>query len=520
LTDKRFKLKSEVDKRGNRTKAEDLKKLYQEENDDQEDGKTPSTSKSRDARGLDDDDLSSSSSDESMSESEETEVDHKWAELDTDVRRSEETSKRLAVCNVDWDRIKAVDLFVLFNSFKPESGSVISVTVYPSEFGKQRMEEEQIKGPQEIKSNNNVADDDDEEEGDDKLSYKMKEKVREYQLNRLKYFYAVVVCDSVSTAQVLYKELDGHEFESSASTLDVRFIPDDVEFDSPRDSCNSMPDLSTYTVPIFVTTALTQSKVALTWEEDDPERSKKLHGLFDDKKRLKKNMEESKMDDLSAFLASSSGSEEDVEEEDQEEEEEIELKNKPVEEKMNKYRLLLQEIEKEEKEGEDGDMEVTFQEEGEDDGDLESEQEIEEEEAPSKSKKKRKNRNEDQDKQKDNGLCLLEDDEEERNHFNYNDIVDSATSSKSKKKRLKKKGRFVEDDFVFDSQDPRFNALLSNPLFNVDPSDPHFKKTPAMNELIERKAQTRIEKKPDKKKESLDSLVKSVKLKSKAFNRT
>ena len=49
---------------------------------------------------------------------------------------------------MDWDKIKAVDLLALFQSFKPKNGSVLSVRIYPSQFGKERMAEEDRIGPQ------------------------------------------------------------------------------------------------------------------------------------------------------------------------------------------------------------------------------------------------------------------------------------------------------------------------------------------------------------------------------------
>lgn len=75
--------------------------------------------------------VSDSSSDEESSGEDDNELilDHVWGELDTDAPRTEESTRRIAACNMDWDRIRAVDIMVLCHSFLPPGGVVQKVSV-------------------------------------------------------------------------------------------------------------------------------------------------------------------------------------------------------------------------------------------------------------------------------------------------------------------------------------------------------------------------------------------------------
>ncbi|XP_059187056.1 ESF1 homolog [Centropristis striata] len=507
---------------------------------------------------------------------EEEEIEHAWGELAKDAQRSDEVSARLAVCNMDWDRMKAKDLLALFNSFVPKGGAVLSVKIYPSEFGKERLQVEETQGPPELRALPDDSEDDTEEE----KGYR--EKMRDYQFKRLKYFYAVAECDSADTAAKIYQECDGYEYESSCSVLDLRFIPDEVQFDEePKDAATDV-NLTTYTPKLFTSSANATSKVQLTWDETDNERVTALNRKF--------NKDELLAMDFNAYLASSSEEEEEEEEEEeggiefgdddtaaedkQTEESVVEMEKKPQKEKekkknskeqISKYRELLKGIQDKEKklqEDKDMEMEITWvpglretteqlvqkklegkdtltpweeflekkkdrkkqkksqRKEGEVDEDEFSDDELpadvdlsdpffaEELSATDKKKKqkgKKKKKQEEEErtaeeeeeleKQKAEMALLMEDDDDKHKHFNYDKIVEQQNLSKKKRKKLLKKGEapMEGDDFQVDVKDPRFQAMFTSHLFNLDPSHPNYKKTKATQSILAEKQRRRAE---------------------------
>lgn len=283
---------------------------------------------------------------------------HGWGEIDDDAKYIENAeTQRLAVCNCDWDRIGANDLYVLFNSFKPINGTILSVKIYPSDFGIERMNEEKEKGPKEL-LDSATQDGDEHEEGS---QYHM-EKVREYQLNRLKYYYAVVECDSKDTANKIYEELDGKEYEMSATRVDLRFIPNDTTFDrEPKSVADGSTLLKNYEPINYHNTALQQTTVRLTWDEVDTKRVQATMKKF--------TPEDIENMDFKDFLASESDEDDDEQGTDikpvlaiKEPETTDDIGDKE-DKKINVYRKLMQEIEakeKEDKDKKDENIDITF----------------------------------------------------------------------------------------------------------------------------------------------------------------
>ncbi|XP_073005254.1 pre-rRNA-processing protein esf1 [Typha latifolia] len=269
-----------------------------------------------------------------------------------DTPLTENETHRLAAVNMDWDHIKAVDLYVVMTSCLPKGGQISSVAVYPSEFGIKCMEIEAVHGPSGLFD---VDNGDDDSENDSDID---NNKLRNYELNKLRYYYAVVECDSSATSSHLYKTLDGTELLKTSNVFDLRFIPDSMEFKNPpRDVATEAP--VGYKEPDFQTRALQHSRVKLTWEDDEPER----------KKILRRQFKPNQLDELNDYLASTDESDDDDDDDDNDKVNDVSSNNKadslPIGEAKKrlgreKFLALLQSGDDSDADKSDKDMEITF----------------------------------------------------------------------------------------------------------------------------------------------------------------
>jgi hypothetical protein len=299
-------------------------------------------------------------SDSSDEEGEDAAVYGKAGVLDPSSRQEDEVplteipSPYIAVMDMDWKHVRAVDLFAVLASFTAPGG-VRRVQIFPSNYGLERMAKESVHGPSDLwkknraKSNEEEEDDDqsasdaepmkdsedDSESLDDQKLYLKQlhlenekvesdfdtEKLREYEASKLKYYFAIVEFSSNENADKAYKEVDGLELEHSSAAMDLRSIPPDklegvVKDRKPRDEATMIP--SNYQPPDFVVNALQQSSVQCTWEDGDEERQRKLTSYNSGQPGAWGALAE--QDDLRAYVASDASSDEEEAENDSEQE--------------------------------------------------------------------------------------------------------------------------------------------------------------------------------------------------------
>ena len=263
---------------------------------------------------------------------------------DFNIELTSDATPYLAVLNLDWSHVRAVDVYALLSSFSPP-GAVVRVRVFLSDFGKQKLAEEERMGPGIWKDatrsvgsethssgeeNDDLADDSettsDDESGDEEDPLTMEEhlpntgdinsgfdpeKLRAYEAAKLKYYFAIVEFTSPEVADAVYKEVDGMEFEHSSASIDLRAIQRSelngvIEGRDVRDEATRLP--SNYMPPDFIVGALQQTNVQCTWEGGDQDRQKTLTKYTS--RETWQSLAES--DDLKAYLASDVSSDEDV----------------------------------------------------------------------------------------------------------------------------------------------------------------------------------------------------------------
>ncbi|KAJ3221403.1 pre-rRNA-processing protein esf1 [Clydaea vesicula] len=451
-------------------------------------------------------------------------------------------TNRIAAVNLDWDHIKAQDIFKLFHSFlqtkNSATGKIVSVKIYVSEFGKAKLKEEEMGPPKEIfEDTNKLLVDDDGADFDEA-------KLRKYQLDRLKYYYSVTEFDSVNTAKEIYNICDGTEFESSGNFLDLRFIPDGTEFLEADviDSCYK--EEKNYVQKDFQTKALQHTKVSLTWDQDDFDRVKVTKRKF--------TKEDLKDMDFKSYVASSESEEEDEEglrekyrslfmgdnaeeeESDKEKMEDMEITFTPgLSEKVGKAALLKKDkifedetvfqrnlrLQKEKKKARKNQRKLAEKEVDSDDALISNEDDPEggfddeffanssddDLKQNSKSKKEKNKKTKESaaeriEKKKNlEKLNLLMSNENSENtnmnHYEMKDILkmEKLKNLSSKKKSIKKKvekkinmikqEENIQDDFKLNLKDERFKKLLEDSEFHIDPTNAKFKKTENMKLL-------------------------------------
>lgn len=230
-----------------------------------------------------------------LRELDENQGQYKWSSDEDEAIPKTEPTSRLALVNYDWMNINAQSIMLTLSSFVPKNGFIKKVSVHPSLFGLERMKQEQAYGPTAIwkKSNKQEKEEVEEEEDEKEKASKLEqsiveakdewivsenkegdidpEKLRQYERDRLRYYFAIIECDSVATADKIYEECNKYEFEKTAIKIDLRFVPKTEKITTdPTEVCTEVP--SKGKVANFLNRAVQHTNVKLTWEEPDYKR--------------------------------------------------------------------------------------------------------------------------------------------------------------------------------------------------------------------------------------------------------
>ncbi|XP_955466.1 uncharacterized protein TA18205 [Theileria annulata] len=390
-----------------------------------------------------------------------------------------EESDRIAVIGCDWDNITADDLFVLFETIYRSINNNNFVTavkraaIYLSDIGEKKISEENISGPS-IENSTETRD----EEGFNLYNFMMmkldKKHLESTKKNVqilyivIRYYYGVVEFNSVEKAKILYDELDGTEVSFAIDGLDLRFVPPNLEFPrKPTTEAFKIPN--NYQPPVGSQSALRHSKVECKWDTTPAKRFKTLTKRFTEQELASL--------DLSEYLASDDSEE-------------------GIPDDVPNYKRLLNEVDREsdkdDDENPDEDSEI---EEDEEDTDNELDDEhisatvgnfkisfgpnvaIPTEEVVGKpgdyNGKVKKN--------KFKNKKVVEDHTIEGRHFDMRYL-------KSKKHQ----SRVQQPGFQSNFDDERLKKVFQDPKFEIDTTDPNYKKTEFNQKLLELKSKRKV----------------------------
>ncbi|PAV60133.1 hypothetical protein WR25_18497 [Diploscapter pachys] len=455
LTDEKFGAKPKIDKYGRRLRKKDdtMKQMYEME-DEEEKSESSESGESESESGESSDEgvinsrkrkidlargegnVESSSDDDSEGgdlDEHDEEFDMELAQLDNDAERIQWASRRLAACNLDWDKVKCEDILFLADSFKPGGGEVQRVTIYVSDFGVERLKEEEEKGP---RLNLPVNYD----ENNPAMKEIARAAVKKYQLEKLKYYYAVIECDTEQTASAIYDECDGFQFEICGLKMDLRFVPDDMAFDESRiheTITLAEIDKQKYKPKIKPTNEIMGTGDKMVWDED-VERKRRLEDAFKD--------DEAAIEKSSALIASS-----DSEDDDQKEE---------------KRRALLSLLEDKPKEEE---MKIQWSD-GEDESESDGEgyQKVDSSDDEIGIKDKESGSEDEDDEVKEEAKPKLS---------KYKQYLERKKSKKRELKSGKKSQKVDEKTLDSVAEDPRFKALFTDSAFAIESSSAKVRKS-------------------------------------------
>ncbi|KAI9629335.1 hypothetical protein KEM48_013082 [Puccinia striiformis f. sp. tritici PST-130] len=329
----------------------------------------------------------------------------------------------------------------------------------------------QIKHPvsQEEESEDDGEDEDDDEDliDEDRGGEFDEDALRQYQLDRLRYFYAIVELDAIHSSKHVFSEIDGTEFERTANIFDLSYVPDHMEFDEDDlwDECTS--DSNDYKGVDFSTDVLRHSKVKLTWDSEDPIRKK--YTRLNTQKLTQEEIDEL---DFKNFIAPGSSDEEEEDPEDEYKEEKGNGSRRHLQ-----FRQLLglsdqrgQPVSQAEP-GSDQELDITFK-----PGfvDLDAPPPTLPDQSITKKSKNQKIKDKLKSKTEVNHDLDLQDDHHLENQPTFN-----------RKKNQQELELLMMDDLNTDKDDRRFDSALTyDPEFAIDPSNPQFTKTKNMQDLL------------------------------------